>query len=65
MPEENYVKFHKWIMPVMEQMLLEQSSQVCGIWSFLKTSVNKIQGTALRRYRAESQIPTETDVSLF
>uniref|UniRef100_A0A3Q3VUL5 deoxyhypusine synthase n=1 Tax=Mola mola TaxID=94237 RepID=A0A3Q3VUL5_MOLML len=27
MPEENYVKFHKWIMPIMKQMLLEQCTQ--------------------------------------
>ncbi|XP_034084751.1 deoxyhypusine synthase-like [Gymnodraco acuticeps] len=27
MPEENYVKFDKWLMPILEQMLLEQNTQ--------------------------------------
>ncbi|XP_041634507.1 deoxyhypusine synthase-like [Cheilinus undulatus] len=27
MPEENYIKFHKWMMPILKQMLLEQNTQ--------------------------------------
>ncbi|GLD66728.1 deoxyhypusine synthase-like protein [Lates japonicus] len=27
MPDENYVKFEKWMMPILKQMLLEQNTQ--------------------------------------
>lgn len=29
MPNENYVKFEDWIMPVLDDMLREQKEEVC------------------------------------
>lgn len=36
MPDENYIKFDTWIMPILKQMLLEQNTQVCGKYSALR-----------------------------
>lgn len=32
MPDENYVTFYDWIKPILKQMLLEQNTQVCGLY---------------------------------
>ena len=32
-PNDNYVKFEEWIMPIFDQMLEEQKAQVCTVES--------------------------------
>ena len=32
MPDENYEKLDKWIMPILAQMLVEQNTQVCELY---------------------------------
>ncbi len=32
MPDENYAKFDEWMMPILEQMLMEQNTQVRGLY---------------------------------
>ena len=36
-PNYNYAKFEEWIMPIMDQMLLEQKTQVGSCKSALET----------------------------
>lgn len=42
MPEENYLKFDKWMRPILKQMLLEQNTQVCGLYFELSFPVRKV-----------------------
>lgn len=28
-PNDNYCKFEDWLMPILDQMLLEQNTEVC------------------------------------